>query len=102
MNQDQPQSSNEQTDLTRRSFLKRSSVVAASAAVASSFPFVLSSSAQEDGKPIRIGLVGCGGRGTGAAGNALSSAKNVQIVALADLFKDRLETCRQNLKKQGV
>jgi myo-inositol 2-dehydrogenase / D-chiro-inositol 1-dehydrogenase len=102
MNQDQSQSMKEQSDLSRRSFLKRSSVVAASAVAASSFPFVLSSSAQEDGKPIRIGLIGCGGRGTGAAGNALSSSKNVQIVALADLFKDRLESCRANLKKQGV
>ncbi|MDB6125810.1 MAG: Myo-inositol 2-dehydrogenase [Pedosphaera sp.] len=95
MNQDE----SNQSDLSRRKFLQRSSLVAASTAVVANFPFVLSSSAAED-KPIRIGLVGCGGRGTGAAGNAISSAPNVQIVALADLFKDRLEGCRNGLKKE--
>jgi predicted dehydrogenase len=41
--------------------------------------------------PIRVGLVGCGGRGRSAAENCLSSAPNVELVALADLFEDRLE-----------
>lgn len=42
---------------------------------------------------IKVAVVGCGGRGTGAAVQALSSKQNVKIVALADAFNDRLENC---------
>src|SRR5436305_14272964 len=47
---------------------------------------------------IKVGLVGCGGRGSGAAHNVLVSAPNVQIVALADVFQDRLDSCRKKLQ----
>jgi myo-inositol 2-dehydrogenase / D-chiro-inositol 1-dehydrogenase len=40
---------------------------------------------------IRVGLVGCGGRGSGAAVQALKAAKGVKLVAMADMFKDRLD-----------
>lgn len=53
-----------------------------------------------DGEPIRAGVIGCGGRGTGAAGNFLSSGPNLQVVALADTFEDRLTSCRERLKEQ--
>ncbi|MDX9912504.1 MAG: Gfo/Idh/MocA family oxidoreductase [Phycisphaerales bacterium] len=43
---------------------------------------------------IRIGVIGCGGRGTGAAFNALEADPDTRIVALADLFRDRLDSCR--------
>jgi hypothetical protein len=43
---------------------------------------------------IRVGLVGCGGRGTGAARDALLGSEGVELVALGDLFPDRLECCR--------
>ena len=89
-----------ESDLSRRNFLKKSSLVAASTAVAANFPFVMTSRADAN-LPIRIGLVGCGGRGTGAAGNVLKSSENVKIVALADLFSDRLEGCRKGLKAEG-
>ena len=46
---------------------------------------------------LKIGLVGCGGRGTGAADNVLDSSENVQIIALADMFPDRLEKCRKQI-----
>ncbi len=56
-----------------------------------------------DGDPIRAGLIGCGGRGTGAAGNFLDAGPNLQLVALADLFEDRLQNCRKQLKdERGV
>lgn len=42
---------------------------------------------------IRVALVGCGGRGTGAAMQALSTTQNVRLVAMADAFRDRLEDC---------
>ena len=43
------------------------------------------------GDTIRIGLVGCGGRGTGAADNCLSADPGVELVAMGDMFADRLE-----------
>ncbi len=46
---------------------------------------------------IRVGLVGCGGRGTGAATNALNVEPRARIVAMGDLFMDRVENSRQNL-----
>ena len=48
---------------------------------------------------IRVGLVGCGGRGTGAARDALRGSEGVELVAMGDLFPDRLEACRANLAK---
>lgn len=53
-----------------------------------------------DGRVLRAGLIGCGGRGTGAAMNFLDAGPNLQIVALGDLFQDKLDTCRATLKKQ--
>jgi predicted dehydrogenase len=46
---------------------------------------------------IKVGIIGCGGRGTGAGHNVLSSAPNVEIVALADAFQDRLDGCLGSL-----
>ena len=56
-----------------------------------------------DGKPIKAALIGCGRRGTGAAFNFLEAGDNVSIVALADMFPDKIEDCRKLLKeKKGV
>jgi predicted dehydrogenase len=49
---------------------------------------------------LRVGLIGCGGRGTGAAAQALSADKNVKLVALADLFDDRMKICLSSLQKR--
>ena len=46
---------------------------------------------------IKIALVGCGGRGTGAAAQALSTKQNVKLVAMADAFKDRLDSSYKEL-----
>jgi predicted dehydrogenase len=51
-----------------------------------------------DGKPLKAALVGCGDRGTGAATQFLSAGPNVSIIALADIFPDRMDRCRQILK----
>jgi predicted dehydrogenase len=53
-----------------------------------------------DGKVLRAGLIGCGGRGTGAALNFLDAGPNLEIVALGDVFQDRLDKCRAELKTQ--
>ena len=51
-----------------------------------------------DGKVIKAGLIGCGDRGTGAAINFLNAGPNLEIVALGDVFSDRMEQCRSQLK----
>ncbi len=48
---------------------------------------------------LKIGLVGCGGRGGGAAVNALEADPNVKLIGVADLFEDRLASCVTNLQK---
>jgi myo-inositol 2-dehydrogenase/D-chiro-inositol 1-dehydrogenase len=53
-----------------------------------------------DGKLLRAGLIGCGGRGTGAAINFLDAGPNLEIVALGDVFQERIDKCRSELKKQ--
>ena len=47
---------------------------------------------------IRIGLVGCGGRGSGAASQALSTGDGVVLVAMGDVFENRLKSSLKNLK----
>ncbi|WP_114790786.1 Gfo/Idh/MocA family oxidoreductase [Niabella yanshanensis] len=55
---------------------------------------------------IKVALIGCGGRGTGAALQALSTTQNVQLVAMADAFRDRLDDCYKsitgNLAESGI
>lgn len=51
-----------------------------------------------DGKVLKAGLVGCGGRGGGAALNFVDAGPNLEVVALGDLFQDQLDKCRANLK----
>ncbi|RMF97261.1 MAG: gfo/Idh/MocA family oxidoreductase [Planctomycetota bacterium] len=81
----------------RREFLKTSSTAAAAATVAASLPRFCH--AAEDNL-IRVALVGCGGRGTGAAANALSTTGPVKLVAMADVFDDRLQSSLNALKKR--
>src|SRR5690625_6125743 len=51
-------------------------------------------------KDIRIALLGCGGRGTGAAVQALIAHKDVKLVAMADVFQDRLEGSLRSIKEE--
>ena len=50
---------------------------------------------------LKIGLVGCGGRGSGAAALAMKADPNVKLTALGDMFPDRLESAKMNLREQG-
>ena len=72
----------------RRSFLKTSALLTGGA-VLSSIPF--SGAYAAEGGTIKIALIGCGGRGTGAAIQALSTKFNIKLVAMADAFRDRLD-----------
>jgi predicted dehydrogenase len=51
-----------------------------------------------DGVPLKAGIVGCGGRGSGAARNFLDAGPNLSITALCDTFPERVETLRKTLK----
>ncbi len=118
------ESSKTKSDLSRRQFVKRSSLALAGAAVAAEVPFVHAAQTSGDTE-IKIGLIGCGGRGTGAVLDAMGAAtrviypaagyhtedvadgarverKNVKVVALADMFDDRLSNCRAQLAKLGM
>ncbi|MFB3903098.1 MAG: Gfo/Idh/MocA family protein [Acidobacteriota bacterium] len=54
-----------------------------------------------DGKALKAGLVGCGGRGSGAALNFLAAGPNLSVVALGDVFQDRLDDARRRIEKKG-
>src|SRR5690606_10444988 len=81
----------------RREFIKASSVLTGTAALSTSN---ISSVFAGGSDVIRIALVGCGGRGTGAASDALQSGQNVKLVALADVFQDNLDKAYTNLSKK--
>src|SRR4051794_6385343 len=88
-------SSSSSSDWSRRSFVKTSA--AAGAVLAAGLPSVVH--AAED-NVLKVGLVGCGGRGTGAAAQALKADKNTRLVAMADMFKDKLDEKLAVLKQQ--
>ncbi len=87
----QPSSSGQ----TRRDFLKASTAAGAALAAQLAVPSVHAAGSDV----IKVGLVGCGGRGTGAATQSMNADPNVKLVAMADMFKDRLETSLASLSK---
>ena len=54
-----------------------------------------------DGAPLKAGVIGCGGRGSGAALDFLNAGPNLTIHALGDVFQDRIDDCRNKLKNQA-
>ncbi len=87
------------SDATRRDFIKTSAAIS-TAAIAANLGIARTAHAAGSDE-IKVGLVGCGGRGTGAAGQALSTEGKVKIVAMADAFGDRLNGAANQLKKFG-
>jgi predicted dehydrogenase len=84
---------------TRRDFLK-TGATAAGGVLAATLP--LSSCVHAAGSDVlRVGLIGCGGRGTGAAAQALKADKNVKLTAMGDAFSDRLEKSLTTLKQDA-
>jgi predicted dehydrogenase len=100
--------------ISRRNFLSTAATVGVAGVIV---PSVIAGCAREtkkivtvptmldlapDGPVLKAGVIGCGGRGTGAAINFLSAGPNLQIVALGDTFQDRVDSCRaQILKEKG-
>jgi predicted dehydrogenase len=82
---------------SRRDFLKTTGVAAAGLAGAAS----LQRTAHAAGSDVlKVGLVGCGGRGTGAAANALGADPNTQLTALADPFPEKMQGTLEQMKKR--
>lgn len=85
-------------NLSRRDLLKTTGTVAAATAVAGS---IAPRAYAQDDDTIQIGLVGCGGRGTGAAQNALSAKYGpVKLVGMADVFESKLKSSYEGLNSQ--
>ncbi|MFN4261561.1 MAG: Gfo/Idh/MocA family protein [Gemmataceae bacterium] len=79
---------------SRRDFLKTSAIVGTGLAAFGAVPQVHAGGSDV----LRIGLIGCGGRGTGAAAQALNADPNTRLTALGDAFADRLEKCLSGLQ----
>jgi predicted dehydrogenase len=106
--------------IDRRSFLKNSALIGAFGAVG--VPSILTSCSNrskvkplkepgtyyvpvlndlaDDGKELKAGLIGCGGRGSGAVFDFLRAANGVTVTALADTFKERLDSFAENLERE--
>jgi myo-inositol 2-dehydrogenase / D-chiro-inositol 1-dehydrogenase len=79
--------------LSRRDFIRTSAVATAGLMASGNFAYAAGSDT------LRVGLVGCGGRGTGAARDCVTSAPGVQLYAIADLFQDRMDSSREQLRQ---
>lgn len=106
--------------MNRRKFLTRSAVMGATLPLGLSIGPLMSSCSRNrqkgympeelgmysfvekapDGRPLKAGLIGCGDRGTGAAFNFLNAGNDLSIVALGDVFRDRLDRCRESLQNE--
>lgn len=90
-------SSNSSWSADRRVFLRNSTAAVVGGAIAS----LSSRSVHAAGSDtLRVGLIGCGGRGSGAASDALNADANLKVTAMGDLFPDRAASARSSLKSQ--
>ena len=99
---------------SRRRFLENTAAIGAIGAIGASQLISACSSGEKtravvlptildtapDGQPLKAGVIGCGGRGTGAAFNFLNAGPNLSITAVADLFQDRVDKFRKKLKEE--
>ena len=82
------------SNLTRREFTHSGAALVSTASAAASFSAAMvhsSRAAAEEPRPLRIGVIGCGGRGTGAINDSLSIHSGVKLVAVADLYGHNCE-----------
>lgn len=83
---------------TRRSFVKGTTAALAVGANLGIAKGIFAAGSDE----LRLGLVGCGGRGSGAAAQALRAEPGVKLVAMADAFMDRVEEYHKQLKEEDI
>lgn len=84
-------------DNTRRDFIKTSALVTGGLMTS---PFVLPGAYAAPVNELKLALIGCGGRGTGAAFQALATGHNIKVVAMADAFRDRLDNAHKALSEK--
>src|SRR6185295_16300050 len=84
--------------VTRRDFLQTTSLATGAALLGGLSVDRVAHAAGSD--TIKLALIGCGGRGSGAASQALSTEGSVKLIAMADAFKDRLEGSHNEIKKK--
>jgi len=83
--------------VTRRDFLKTSTVIASATAIGT---LDLSRSAHAAGSDtLKVGMIGCGGRNSGAIVQALTADPGARLVAMCDIFRDRVEGKREEIRK---
>ncbi|MBN2667512.1 MAG: Gfo/Idh/MocA family oxidoreductase [Bacteroidales bacterium] len=100
------------SSISRRNFLGKAATVGVAGIVV---PTIITSCAREkkkvvevpafldqapDGPVLKAGIIGCGGRGTGAAINFLNAGPNLQVTALGDTFQDRVDNCKARILKE--
>ncbi|MDP4222395.1 MAG: Gfo/Idh/MocA family oxidoreductase [Bacteroidota bacterium] len=100
------------SSISRRNFIGRAATVGVAGVVA---PTIITSCSREakkvvaiptfldkapDGPVLKAGLIGCGGRGTGAIDQFLSAGPNLQVIALGDTFQDRVDACKASIKEK--
>jgi len=83
--------------MKRREFIRTGSTLTGAAALASTTVGSVFAAGSDE---IKVALIGCGGRGTGAAFNALSTGQNVRLVAMADAFRDNLDKAYTNCREK--
>lgn len=83
--------------ITRREFGKAAAALSGAAMLAAR-----AARAQENGDTLKVGLLGCGGRGTGALNQLLEANENVVLIALADVFEDRTMGVYERMVKAGA
>ena len=96
---DHPSDSCGAASLTRRNFLKTSSLAASAAALGGTGALTVERAAHAAGSDIiRVGMIGCGGRNSGAIVEALAADPGARLVAMCDIFLDRINTKREEIK----
>lgn len=85
---------------SRRSFLKTSAI--AGGALAVDLSVLANAHAQQNNDTIRVGLVGCGGRGSGAIEQCLRADPGARLVAVADTFRAKANTCLTRLRNNAA
>jgi predicted dehydrogenase len=94
----QPQIPSRETPIGRRAFLKTSATATAAVSLAT---LDLSRFAHAAGSDVlKVGLIGCGGRNTGAGAQALKADKGARLVALCDIFLDRVTGARESIRNE--
>lgn len=83
---------------SRRSFIKTASVATVGTLIPKNTIIASESAWTSNSNTLKIGLIGCGGRGTGAAEEALNADENVVLSAMADAFSDQLDVSYKRLK----